>query len=127
MEDLFDFSLTIFLFSRLRVGGLGALKLVFLLGFLYFFICSLSFLSDSFRVLGGKNIGGKYLKNIEGKYLKNIGGKYLKNIGGKYLKNIGGKYLKNIGGKYLNIIFDDNHLTGLLLTNKAYVRITTEP
>ena len=26
---------------------------------LYFFICSLSFLSDSFRLIGGKNIGGK--------------------------------------------------------------------
>ncbi|XP_023335516.1 sodium-dependent phosphate transport protein 2A [Eurytemora carolleeae] len=49
--------------KTLRVGGLGALKLIFLLGFLYFFICSLSFLSDSFRVLGGKNIGGLFTKS----------------------------------------------------------------
>ena len=34
-------------------------KFVLILASLYFFICSLSFLSDSFRLLGGKNIGGK--------------------------------------------------------------------
>jgi len=32
-------------------------KVISLLTCLYFFICSLSFLSDSFRILGGKNIG----------------------------------------------------------------------
>eukprot|EP00092_Neocalanus_flemingeri_P030000 GFUD01032570.1.p1 GENE.GFUD01032570.1~~GFUD01032570.1.p1 ORF type:complete len:613 (+),score=165.86 GFUD01032570.1:180-2018(+) len=35
-------------------------KLVSLLACLYFFICSLSFLSDSFRILGGKNIGALF-------------------------------------------------------------------
>jgi len=33
---------------------------VILLSCLYFFICSLSFLSDSFRILGGKNIGALF-------------------------------------------------------------------
>jgi len=32
-------------------------KIVLILISLYFFICSLSFLSDSFRLLGGRNIG----------------------------------------------------------------------
>ena len=36
---------------------LTAFKVISLLTCLYFFICSLSFLSDSFRILGGKNIG----------------------------------------------------------------------
>lgn len=35
-------------------------KLLSLLACLYFFICSLSFLSDSFRILGGKNIGSLF-------------------------------------------------------------------
>jgi len=35
-------------------------RLVLMLGFLYFFICSLSFLSDSFRILGGKNVGSLF-------------------------------------------------------------------
>ena len=34
-------------------------KLIIILVSLYFFICSLSFLSDSFRLIGGKNLGGK--------------------------------------------------------------------
>jgi hypothetical protein len=33
-------------------------KLVMLVTCLYFFICSLSFLSDSFRILGGRSLGG---------------------------------------------------------------------
>ena len=37
---------------------LVTVKLILILVSLYFFICSLSFLSDSFRLLGGKNIGG---------------------------------------------------------------------
>ena len=36
------------------------LLVVSILGCLYFFICSLSFLSDSFRILGGKNIGALF-------------------------------------------------------------------
>ena len=34
-------------------------KVFLILTFLYFFICSLSFLSDSFRLLGGRNLGGE--------------------------------------------------------------------
>ena len=47
------------LYSRAVSWLLAVVKLVLLLTCLYFFICSLSFLSDSFRILGGKNIGGK--------------------------------------------------------------------
>jgi len=36
------------------------IKIVCLLAFLFFFICSLSFLSDSFRILGGRNIGSLF-------------------------------------------------------------------
>ena len=37
---------------------LGAfVKIAFLLGLLYLFICSLSFLSSAFRLLGGKRAG----------------------------------------------------------------------
>jgi sodium-dependent phosphate cotransporter len=35
-------------------------KVVMILTCLYFFICSLSFLSDSFRLLGGRNLGGEF-------------------------------------------------------------------
>jgi len=35
-------------------------KLISLISCLYFFVCSLSFLSDSFRILGGKNIGALF-------------------------------------------------------------------
>ena len=35
-------------------------KILSLLTCLFFFICSLSFLSDSFRILGGKNIGALF-------------------------------------------------------------------
>jgi len=35
-------------------------KLISLLACLFFFICSLSFLSDSFRILGGRNIGALF-------------------------------------------------------------------
>merc|ERR1712042_276165 len=37
-----------------------AARILGLLTCLYFFICSLSFLSDSFRILGGKNIGALF-------------------------------------------------------------------
>ena len=30
------------------------------IGCLYFFICSLSFLADSFRMVGGRSLGGEY-------------------------------------------------------------------
>jgi len=36
------------------------IRILSLLTCLYFFICSLSFLSDSFRILGGKNIGALF-------------------------------------------------------------------
>ena len=35
-------------------------KVMAMITCLYFFICSLSFLSDSFRILGGKNIGALF-------------------------------------------------------------------
>ena len=35
------------------------LKLVMLFTCLYFFICSLSFLSDSFRMVGGRTLGSR--------------------------------------------------------------------
>ena len=38
----------------------GGLRVASLLLCLYFFICSLSFLSDSFRILGGKNLGSLF-------------------------------------------------------------------
>ena len=38
-------------------------KVVLLLGFLYLFICSLSFLSSSFRLLGGKAAGRAFAEN----------------------------------------------------------------
>ena len=37
-----------------------AARILGLLTCLYFFICSLSFLSDSFRLLGGRNLGGEW-------------------------------------------------------------------
>jgi len=46
--------------SKLKTVLLTVLKVVLLLTFLYFFICSLSFLSDSFRILGGKNVGSLF-------------------------------------------------------------------
>jgi len=45
---------------NLKTVLLTVLKVVLLLTFLYFFICSLSFLSDSFRILGGKNVGSLF-------------------------------------------------------------------
>ena len=36
------------------------IRIFLLLTCLYFFICSLSFLSDSFRILGGRNIGALF-------------------------------------------------------------------
>merc|ERR1711976_174485 len=39
---------------------LATVKIASMLTCLYFFVCSLSFLSDSFRILGGKNIGALF-------------------------------------------------------------------
>lgn len=44
----------------LRDMTVTAARVLGLLSCLYFFICSLSFLSDSFRILGGKNIGALF-------------------------------------------------------------------
>jgi len=44
----------------LRDVSVTLTKLLSLLTCLFFFICSLSFLSDSFRILGGKNIGALF-------------------------------------------------------------------
>ena len=38
-------------------------KIALLLGFLYLFICSLSFLSSAFRLLGGKAAGRAFAEN----------------------------------------------------------------
>ena len=46
--------------TALKEVPLTVAKLVSLLACLFFFICSLSFLSDSFRILGGKNIGALF-------------------------------------------------------------------
>jgi len=46
--------------TALRDIALTSMKVLSLLTCLYFFICSLSFLSDSFRILGGKNIGALF-------------------------------------------------------------------
>ena len=43
-----------------RKIGISVVKFIFILVSLYFFICSLTFLSESFRLLGGKNIGGTH-------------------------------------------------------------------
>ena len=47
--------------SGLKVAG----KLTLLICCLYFFICSLSFLSDSFRMVGGRSLGGKHHQVVE--------------------------------------------------------------
>jgi len=44
----------------LRDVSVALTKILSLLTCLFFFICSLSFLSDSFRILGGKNIGALF-------------------------------------------------------------------
>merc|ERR1712184_46243 len=46
--------------STLKVSG----KLTLLIACLYFFICSLSFLSDSFRMVGGRSLGA-FFKNSD--------------------------------------------------------------
>ena len=54
-----------------EMGGLGKVKrdalffvkIILLLGFLYFFICSLDFLRSIFRLLGGKNSGEAFASN----------------------------------------------------------------
>lgn len=50
--------------SRLMSMLVAWSKVVLLLTFLYFFICSLSFLADSFRILGGPNIGGLFENDL---------------------------------------------------------------
>ena len=45
-------------FEKIRTVLLTIVKFIMILISLYFFVCSLTFLSDSFRLLGGKNIGG---------------------------------------------------------------------
>ena len=39
-------------------------KVVLLVTCLYFFICSLSFLSDSFRMVGGRSLGGEQMRMV---------------------------------------------------------------
>ena len=64
---MIDFSVLASLSAVLSRAGMGKAKDVFvvvgkavlILTCLYFFICSLSFLSDSFRLLGGRNLGGE--------------------------------------------------------------------
>jgi len=46
--------------SSVKEVLLTVVKVISLLTCLYFFVCSLSFLSDSFRILGGKNIGSLF-------------------------------------------------------------------
>ena len=41
--------------SGVKVAG----KILLLVTCLYFFICSLSFMSDSFRMVGGRSLGGE--------------------------------------------------------------------
>ena len=45
---------------KLKSLAVVVAKFVSILACLYFFVCSLSFLSSSFRILGGKNIGGNF-------------------------------------------------------------------
>ncbi|XP_046840998.1 sodium-dependent phosphate transport protein 2B-like isoform X2 [Xenia sp. Carnegie-2017] len=49
--------------ERILRVALLILKIAFLLGFLYLFICSLSFLSSAFRLLGGKEAGKVFQDN----------------------------------------------------------------
>lgn len=46
--------------KALKEIALTTMRFMSLITCLYFFICSLSFLSDSFRILGGKNIGALF-------------------------------------------------------------------
>ena len=46
-----------FRFSLAREMIVGCCKVWLMLACLYFFVCSLSFLSISFRLIGGRNIG----------------------------------------------------------------------
>eukprot|EP00090_Calanus_glacialis_P001344 TRINITY_DN10955_c0_g1_i3.p1 TRINITY_DN10955_c0_g1~~TRINITY_DN10955_c0_g1_i3.p1 ORF type:complete len:539 (-),score=124.86 TRINITY_DN10955_c0_g1_i3:137-1753(-) len=50
--------------KALKEIALTTMRFMSLITCLYFFICSLSFLSDSFRLLGGKNLGALF-KNSE--------------------------------------------------------------
>ena len=62
-----------------RLCGIGLMvaKFLLILVSLYFFICSLSFLSDSFRLLGGKNIGGSKLLKTRIEILQAISSFYI--------------------------------------------------
>ena len=46
--------------AHLRAILSAMLKLLGLVAALYFFICSLTFLSTSFRILGGRNLSGLF-------------------------------------------------------------------
>eukprot|EP00092_Neocalanus_flemingeri_P038286 GFUD01041673.1.p1 GENE.GFUD01041673.1~~GFUD01041673.1.p1 ORF type:complete len:543 (-),score=130.41 GFUD01041673.1:76-1704(-) len=50
--------------AKVKEAVVVAVKIILLLTCLYFFICSLSFLSDSFRMIGGRNLGALF-KNSE--------------------------------------------------------------
>jgi len=49
-------------FEKIRSVLMTIAKFIMILISLYFFVCSLTFLSDSFRLLGGKNIGAFFAK-----------------------------------------------------------------
>jgi len=61
--NIYDISTYALFFLELDTSGkvqrvaVTFLKIVLLLGLLYMFICSLSFLSSAFRLLGGKTAG----------------------------------------------------------------------
>ena len=49
--------------ARVRRVAVGVTKIAVLLGLLYMFICSLDFLSNAFRLLGGKSAGEAFASN----------------------------------------------------------------
>ncbi|XP_074622100.1 sodium-dependent phosphate transport protein 2B-like [Acropora palmata] len=49
--------------GKVKRVALFCAKIILLLGFLYFFICSLDFLSSAFRLLGGKTAGEAFASN----------------------------------------------------------------
>ena len=48
---------------RLKRVTVGTVKMVSLIGFIYLFICSLTFLSSAFRLVGGKTAGEVFSSN----------------------------------------------------------------
>ena len=58
--------------GKARDGFVVVGKAVLILTCLYFFICSLSFLSDSFRLLGGRNLGGESGPDLRLSVLDNV-------------------------------------------------------